>query len=299
MAESIGRISSDGNAISPGLYLVSTPIGNARDITLRALDTLEKADALAAEDTRTARKLLGFHGIGMRGRRLYSYRDHNAEVQIPKLISILRGGKSVALISDAGTPMISDPGFRLVQAVVSDGISVFPVPGASALLSALCLSALPTDRFQFAGFLPSARNARKKYLAELKNVRETIVLFEAPSRLGESLEDMVATFGGERPAAACREMTKKFEEAHRGTLNNIAEYFSAVKPKGEFTIVIGGAQEELVSTEEVRECVAEALKEMSLRDAVEFASSSLGVAKGVAYRIALEHKRREETNSGS
>ncbi len=277
----------------PGLYLVSTPIGNARDITLRALDTLELSDALAAEDTRTARRLLGIHGIGLRGRTLLSYRDHNAEAQIPKLISLLKDGKSVALLSDAGTPMISDPGFRLVRSAVAEGLPVIPVPGASAVLPALCLSALPTDKFLFAGFVPSAGRARKNFLSELAKSRETVVLFESPNRLCRSLSDMIAAFGGERPAAACREITKKFEESRRGTLDEILAHFSEVEPIGEFTIVIGGAPERTVSDDEVRERIAEAMKEMSLRDAAAFASDSLGVARSAAYGIALELKRRQ------
>ncbi|MDE0307470.1 MAG: 16S rRNA (cytidine(1402)-2'-O)-methyltransferase [Albidovulum sp.] len=296
MVKIVERYFSEGSAIPPGLYLVSTPIGNARDITLRALDTLAGADALAAEDTRNARKLLGLHGLRLGGRLLYSYSDHNAEVRVPQLIALLREGKSVALLSDAGTPMISDPGLRLVRASVSEGIPVIPVPGASALLSALCLSALPTDRFIFAGFAPSASGARKNFYSGLADARETIVIFESPKRLRASIEDMIQSFGGERQAAACREITKKFEEARRGTLAEIAASFSATEPRGEFTIVIGGAAESKFSDREIRECIAAAMEEMSVRDAAAFASSSIGVSKSVAYRIALELKRELSRN---
>ena len=298
MGKTIAKKFRGSDAIPPGLYIVSTPIGNARDISLRALDALSGSDALVAEDTRTARKLLGLHGIGLGGRQLYSYSDHNAETRTPQLIGLLRAGKSVALLSDAGTPMISDPGYQLVKAAVEDSIAVMPVPGPSAILSALCISALPTNRFLFAGFAPSASGARKSFFSELAKSRETVVLFEAPNRLRESLGDMVLSFGGERPAAACREMTKKFEEARRGTLEEISAYFSAVKPRGEFTIVVGGARESTISEGEIRECVANAMKEMSLRDAAAYAAGSLGVAKSVAYRIALEVKREGSINAG-
>ena len=205
------------STLGSGLYLVATPIGNARDITLRALDVLAGADVLAAEDTRQTRKLLEIHGIKRSG-PVVPYHDHNGPAQRPRLLAAMAEGRSVALVSDAGTPLVADPGYRLAVEAAAAGHAVTAVPGASALLAALAVAALPTDRFLFAGFLPPRQAARRRALAELAAVPATLVFYKSPRRLAASLADMAAVLGAERAAAVCRELTKRFEEATRAPL---------------------------------------------------------------------------------
>ena len=224
--------------IQPGLYLVATPIGNLRDITLRALDVLSAADRIACEDSRVTRKLLAAYNLA---RPLVSYHEHNAESVRPRLIQALQNGQSVALVSDAGTPLISDPGFKLVRAAHEAGLPVTSIPGPSAALAALTLSGLPSDRFLFAGFLPAKSGARRKVLAELSAVPATLVLFESSRRLAATLAAMTDVFG-DRPAVLTRELTKRFEEVRRGTLGELAAQIAAEgPPKGEATLVVAGA----------------------------------------------------------
>jgi 16S rRNA (cytidine1402-2'-O)-methyltransferase len=226
--------------LKPGLYIVSTPIGNLRDITLRALDVLASADAVWAEDTRVTAKLLTAYGVSA---RLRPYNDHNGAEARPRILADLEAGGRVALVSDAGTPLVSDPGFKLVREAVEKGIDVVAVPGASAPLAALAVAGLPTDRFLFAGFPPPRSAARLKVFADLKPVRATLVFFEGPSRVAESLADMAAAFGP-RPAVVARELTKLFEEARRGTLAELAgQYAQEGPPRGEIVILVGPAAE--------------------------------------------------------
>jgi 16S rRNA (cytidine1402-2'-O)-methyltransferase len=223
------------SSLEPALYVTATPIGNARDITLRALDVLKNCDVILAEDTRVTAKLLAIHAVS---RPLQSYNEHNAARIRPAILERLARGERIALVSDAGTPLISDPGYKLVREAVAAGAKVHVVPGASAVLAALVLSGLPTDRFLLAGFLPAARGARRSVLEELKTLRTSIVFFEAPQRLGESLRDMQEVLGP-RQAAVARELTKLHEEVRRGDLDRLATFYAENAPRGEITIVVG------------------------------------------------------------
>lgn len=227
---------SKPQALSPGLYLVATPIGHARDITLRALDALGQCDAILCEDTRRTAKLLAIHGIR---KPLLSYHEHNAATMRPKVLGRLRAGEAIVLVSDAGTPLISDPGYKLVRAALAEGHAVTALPGPSAVLAALSLAALPCERFLFAGFLPSRRGARRKTLRELAAVPATLVFFESPRRLADSLADMAELMPG-RAAAVARELTKAFEEVRRGAIEALARaYREAAVPKGEVVVLLG------------------------------------------------------------
>jgi len=228
------------DSVSSGcLYVVATPIGNLDDISLRALKVLSDADVVAAEDTRHSRALLSHHGID---RPLSSLHEHNEEQQAPKLIERLKQGASVALISDAGTPLLSDPGYRLVCLAAAAGIEVAAVPGPSALTAALSVSGLPTDRFVFEGFLPARAAARRKVLQRLSSEPRTLVFFESSHRIAESLADFALVFGAEREAAVCRELTKRFETVLRGTLGDLNQRIIADddQRRGEFVLVVGG-----------------------------------------------------------
>ncbi len=220
----------------PGLYIVATPIGNLRDITLRALDALNAADLIVCEDTRVSGKLLSHYGIS---KPTLSYNDHNGPERRPKIMAALTEGKCVALVSDAGTPLVSDPGYKLVREAIERGFYVTTLPGASSVLSALCLSGLPTDRFLFAGFLPAKKEACRKAIQTLANVPSTLVLFESARRLPETLALLQEVLGN-REAAVVREITKLYEESRRGTLQELhAHYEKAGAPKGEVVIVVG------------------------------------------------------------
>ncbi len=226
--------------LAPGLYVTATPIGNARDITLRALDVLSSCDGIAAEDTRVTAKLLAIHGIK---RPLTAYNDHNGARERPRLLAQLQAGARIALVSDAGTPLVSDPGYRLVTEALAQGIAVHAIPGASAPLTALAKAGLPTDRFLFAGFTAHKAGERRSLFEELKDVRATLIFFESPQRLADSLADMEAVFGA-RPAAVARELTKLFEEVRRGTPADLAAHYRAAgAPRGEVTVLVGPAQE--------------------------------------------------------
>ena len=227
--------------LAGGLHVVATPIGNAADITLRALDTLKRADAIACEDTRVTAKLMGIHGIHT---PFVSYHEHNAAKMRPVLIERMKKGEAIALVTDAGTPLVSDPGYKLVRECVAEGVAVTTLPGASAPLVALVLSGLPTDRFLVAGFLPNKSSARRATAGELKGVPATLVFFESPQRLPESLADL-ADILGPREAAVARELTKLYEEVRRGTLPDLAAHYAeAGPPRGEVVLVIGPPGEE-------------------------------------------------------
>ena len=271
-----------------GLYLVATPIGNAADITLRALDILRRADVIACEDTRLTGKLLARHGISA---KLTPYHDHNADRARPPILARLAQGQAVALVSDAGSPLISDPGFKLVRECTDAGHPVTAIPGASAAVTALQLSGLPTDRFLFAGFLPARQAARKKALAELASVPASLVFFESANRLAESLADMAETLG-DRPAAVARELTKLFEEVRRGTLLELASHYGdAGPPKGEIVIVVGGPQETAPSEQDLDARLLAALENLSVRDAAAQIAAETGMAKRDVYARALALSR--------
>ncbi len=272
--------------LEPGLYVVSTPIGNLRDITLRALDVLAGADIILAEDTRMAARLLGAYGLK---RPVKRYDDHSGERVRPEVLAALAGGARVALTTDAGTPLVSDPGYRLVAEAVAQGSTVFPVPGASAALAALAAAGLPTDRFTFAGFPPTRRAARKTFLAEFAGARSTLVFFEGASRLGESLADMAEVLGP-RPAAVARELTKLHETILRGPLDVLAADPRLQAPKGEVVVVVGPGEAEAATPADADAALAEALKRLGPADAASEVAKALGLPRRDLYRRAVEMK---------
>lgn len=222
--------------LDPALYVVATPVGHLADVTLRALETLAAADLIACEDTRVTRVLLDRYGIHT---HLVSYNDHNAAERRPRLIAAIAEGKAVALVSDAGTPLVSDPGFKLVQEVAAAGHRVVPIPGASAMLAALVAAGLPSDTFLFAGFLPVKLEARRQRIEELAPVRATLIFYESPHRLDETLADLATVLGPDRPGVVARELTKTFEEVVRLPLGELAARYAATKPKGEIVVLVG------------------------------------------------------------
>ncbi|WP_417719564.1 16S rRNA (cytidine(1402)-2'-O)-methyltransferase [Salipiger sp.] len=272
--------------LTPGLFLVSTPIGNARDITLRALDIFRDADVLAAEDTRSLKRLLEIHGVPLGDRPCLSYHDHNGDRIRPRLLAALEAGKSVAYASEAGTPMISDPGFDLARAAQEAGYPVTAAPGASAVVTALTLAGLPTDRFLFAGFLPNAATARRKALAEVSDVPATLVFYESPKRLGAMLADAAEVLG-DRPAAVCRELTKKFEECRREPLSALAARYAEVQARGEVVVLVGKGDSEKISESDVTSALRDALTTMSVRDAADFVARMHGLKRRPVYQEAM------------
>ena len=272
----------------PGLYIVATPIGAARDITLRALDILSVADVLAAEDTRTLRHLMEIHGIALNGRHVIPYHDHNAERALPRLLADLRAGKTVAYTSEAGTPLISDPGFELTRAARDEGLAVFAAPGASAVLYALTVAGLPTDRFLFAGFPPAAKAARRTFLNELAPLQATLVLYESPNRINQILDELVQTHGEGRYAAVCRELTKRFEEVSRGTLAELRVAFKDRDVKGEIVLVIDRGAEEQASAETVEQALEQAMGHMTIKDAATAVAQAYGLPRRDVYQMALK-----------
>jgi 16S rRNA (cytidine1402-2'-O)-methyltransferase len=272
--------------ISPGLYLVATPIGNLRDITIRALETLAGADVIACEDTRVTRKLLDHYGIAT---SLTPYHEHNAVSARPKLLARLASGESVVLVSDAGTPMISDPGYKLVRAAHDAGHAVTSLPGPSALLAALTTAGLPTDRFFFEGFLPAKTSQRNARIAQLARIPATLVLFETGPRLADVLSALASGFG-DRHAAVCRELTKLHEEVRRDTLSRLAhDYAEGRETRGEIVIVIAPPDESEAPPDpnQLDEIIRGSLKRLSLKDAVSEIAESTGVPRREVYQRAL------------
>ncbi|MEO1493263.1 MAG: 16S rRNA (cytidine(1402)-2'-O)-methyltransferase [Pseudomonadota bacterium] len=278
------------------MYLVATPIGNASDITLRALDVLARADALAAEDTRQTQKLMEIHGIDRAGRRIVSYHDQNGAERRPQILGWLGEGKSVAYASDAGTPLIADPGYRLVEAAREAGHDIHAIPGASAVVTALMLAGLPTDRFLFAGFLPVKSAARRRELTDLASLRATLVFFESPRRLAECLADMATVLGETRIAVMARELTKTFEEIRRARLSDLAaDLASAAPPRGEVVLLIGPPDAEAVA-EDARAALdthlTDALATQSVKEAARTVATRLSLPKREVYARALELTRK-------
>ncbi|MGH6889716.1 MAG: 16S rRNA (cytidine(1402)-2'-O)-methyltransferase [Rhizomicrobium sp.] len=272
---------------APGLYLTATPIGHARDITLRALDVLRACDAIAAEDTRMTARLLAIHAIS---RPLLSYNEHSAPRTRPAILARLANGARIALVSDAGTPLVSDPGYKLVREALAAGIAVHAIPGASAALAALVVSGLPTDRFHFAGFLPAARAARRRALDGLKPLRATLVFFEAPQRLAESLGDMRDVLGC-RPAAVAREMTKLHEEVRRDRLDALAESYADAPPRGEVTVLVEAAPPDAPDFDRTDRLLERALPFMPLRAASDLVAEALNMSRREVYARALAMKK--------
>jgi 16S rRNA (cytidine1402-2'-O)-methyltransferase len=289
----IGMNQIDVRPVEPALYLVATPIGNLADMTLRGLETLAAADIIACEDTRVSRVLLSRYGITTRP---FAYHEHNASRAGPKLIAALLEGKSVALVSDAGTPLISDPGFRLVEQAVAAGVRVVPVPGASAPLAALVASGLPSDSFFFAGFLPNRDKARRDRLAQLRDIPATLLMFESPRRLDKALQACSEQLGADRQAAVCREMTKTFEEIRRGTLQELARHYDGRKDvKGEIVLAIAPpAAGEPASDEEADELLRRLLEDLSPAKAATEAARQTGLPRKDLYQrlLAMREKTR-------
>ena len=293
--ESAMATTNNQQALPAGLYIIATPIGNMGDISLRALETLRQVNIIACEDTREAGKLAAAYDI--RAQRL-PYHEHNADEMRPRLVKMIREGSAVGLVSDAGTPLISDPGYKLVRDCIEAGVYVTTLPGASASLAALVLSGLPTDRFLFAGFLPPKSGARRTALGELASLQATLVFYETAPRLTESLADMASVLG-DRPAAVVREITKKFEEARRGSLSElVAHYTAAGQPRGEIVVVVGAPLAGAGAWDEgaVDALLIELLEKegLSVKDAAAFAASRTGLKKSEVYQRALLLRHRQE-----
>ena len=305
------------------LYIVATPIGNLGDMTTRAIETLKQVAIIACEDTRTSGRLLAHFGIDTKSskdaadsvnakkqkdepeadaalnneapkkghNKLWAYHEHNSAIQTPKIIEMIQQGYSVALISDAGTPLVSDPGFQLVQAAHAAGVTVSPIVGASAAIAALSVAGLPSDRFSFIGFLPAKTHGRQKQLTALKSAAETLIFYEAPHRIIASLEDMAAVFGGERQATFCRELTKTFETVHKSTLSDLIEFVKADdnQQRGEMVIVVAGytivQDEDDLSAHD--ELLKRLLDDLSVKKAAALAADITGVKKNALYQRLL------------
>ncbi len=282
----IGNQELSAPALAPALYIVSTPIGNLGDITVRALQTLASADMIACEDTRITGVLLNRYGIRT---TMLPYHEHNAERQRPKILSALAEGKVVALVSDAGTPLVSDPGYRIVRDVLETGGAIVPVPGASAMLAALVGAGLATDTFLFAGFLPQKKGARSQRLADLCTVPATLIFYESARRLSASLGDMADHLGPDRPAVVGRELTKRFETFERGSLAALRDRFAA-PPKGEIVVVVGPPAEQRLADADIDQLLAAALESNSVSGAAGSVAKATGQNRRTLYRRAMELK---------
>lgn len=272
--------------LPPGLYVVATPIGNLGDMTARAIETLRAVDLIACEDTRVTGVLLQRFTITT---PMSPYHDHNADRVRPQILARIQAGQAVALVSDAGTPLISDPGYKLVRDCAAAGLATVPLPGPSALLAALAVAGLPTDRILFAGFLPQKSAARREALIEFKALRASLVFYESPQRLGDMLADLNVVYGA-REAAVCRELTKMHEEVRRGTLDALAAHYAdAATPKGEVVVVVGGAAEEhaAASASDLDASLHDALQTMSVRDAAASVAAALNHPRREVYARAL------------
>ncbi|HEX9607807.1 MAG TPA: 16S rRNA (cytidine(1402)-2'-O)-methyltransferase [Gemmatimonadaceae bacterium] len=274
------------SATTGTLFLVSTPIGNLGDMSHRAVEVLSSAALVIAEDTRHSRRLLEHYRVST---PLSSYHEHNEAKETPRLIARLRAGDSIALISDAGTPLISDPGWRLVAAALDAEVPVVPIPGASSVMAALVASGLPLERFTFFGFLPRKGRERAKIITEIVESRGTVVLFEAPNRVAATLDALVEAGAGERQAVVARELTKRFEEFKRGSVADLASVYGKADPKGEVVLVIAGAEERAVSEHDLNDA-AKKLRESgkSPREVMDHLVSALGAPRNTAYKIAHE-----------
>ena len=273
--------------VPPGLHFIATPIGAARDITLRALDILAGSDVLAAEDTRTLRHLMEIHGVALNGRPLWAYHDHNGEAVRPRILAALAEGKSVVYASEAGTPLVADPGYQLSKAAIAAGHVVLAAPGPSAVLAALTVSGLPSDKFMFVGFPPNTSAARLSFLSEIAQIPATLVFYESPKRLSKLLTDMVSSLGEERRAVVCRELTKKFEETTRGTLGELVGVFDSVAIKGEIVVLVDRDHKVKADPITVETALRSALAQMSVKDAAAMVAESLALPRRDVYQVAL------------
>ena len=291
----MSRVSGEPNsrteatqALDPGLYIVATPIGNLRDITLRAIETLRAADEILAEDTRVARRLMDAHDIRS---KVTPYHDHNGAKRRPEILQKLSEGAVIAQISDAGTPMVSDPGWKLARDAMDAGHRVIPLPGASALLAGLVASGLASDRFMFCGFLPPKSGARQKALKDLATVPGTLVFYESGPRLTDCLRDAATVLGEQREAAVCRELTKLFEETRRGSLQSLADHYSeAGYPKGEIVVLVGPPIKAQADEETVDTALRHALETQSVKQAAAEIADLFDLPKRQVYQRALALK---------
>ncbi|ABD53816.1 16S rRNA (cytidine(1402)-2'-O)-methyltransferase [Jannaschia sp. CCS1] len=277
-------------SVAPGLHFVATPIGSARDITLRALDVLGAADVIAAEDTRTARKLMDIHGIPVNGRPMIPYHDHNGAEARPRVLGALEKGMSVAYVSEAGTPLVADPGYQLGRAAIDAGFPVFSAPGPSAALAALTVSGLASDRFLFVGFAPSQTGAREKWMRGLDASGATVIAYESPKRVHRMLGELCEVLGDDREVAICRELTKRFEEVVRGTCGQVRDLLQGRLLKGEVVVVIGRAVARAPDMQDVQAALRVALDEMPLKAASAQVAEALGMSKRDVYQMGLQLK---------
>ncbi|MCC5963254.1 MAG: 16S rRNA (cytidine(1402)-2'-O)-methyltransferase [Rhodobacteraceae bacterium] len=278
-------------AIAPGLHLIATPIGAARDITLRALDLLAGCDVLVAEDTRSLRHLMELHGLRPGGRPLLSYHDHNGARMRPRLLAALAEGKSVVYAAEAGTPMVADPGYDLAREAIAAGLPVHSAPGPSAMLAALTLSGLPSDRFCFLGFAPASAGARRRFLQEAAAIPATLILYESPKRVSRLLGELCEIAGGERPAALCRELTKKHEEVIRMPLAELEQDIRDRNLRGEIVLVIGRGRQAVAGPEALDQALEVALRDMRLKEAVAHVAQMLDLPRRQVYQAALEKEK--------
>lgn len=277
----------------PALYLVATPIGSARDITLRALDVLNTADVLAAEDTRNLRHLLDIHGIPVRGRRMIAYHDHNADRARPAILQALHDGRSVAYASDAGTPLVADPGYRLARDVAQEGLTVRALPGPSAALAGLTVSGLPSDRFIFVGFPPAATGARKRWIQSWAEVEATVIAFESPKRVKQLLQNLCET-EPERATVICRELTKKFEEVMRGTAAELVQRIPDEGLRGEVVVMFGHPERKEAAEEDLRAALAVLLDSLPVKEASSQVAARFGLPRRDVYALAVEMRKDAE-----
>lgn len=279
--------------LSAGLYLCAVPIGNARDITLRTLDILASADVIASEDTRSTRKLMEIHGISAGKRPMVAYHDHSGEAVRDRLVAAVNAGKSVAYVSEAGTPLVADPGYKLAAMFRELGLMMTAAPGASAVLTALTVSGLPSDAFHFAGFLPSTQAARRKGLEGLRDVAATVVLYESPKRIHSMLRDVCDVMGADRFVVICRELTKKFEEVLRGAGSDLVAALDGRTLKGEIVVLIARGIGEEMNEDDVRDALVNAMKTMRIKDAATAVAGATGMARRDVYQLALSLKDDE------
>lgn len=280
--------------LTAGLYFVATPIGSARDMTLRGLDILASADLIAAEDTRTARKLMDIHGVPLGTRQVVAYHDHSGEKPTERLVKAVQSGMSVAYVSEAGTPLVADPGFELGRAMIAANLPVTTAPGASAVLAALTVSGLATDRFAFIGFLPSTATQREIEIAALRDTPMTLIFYESPKRLNYLLISLRDTLGADRAAVVCRELTKKFEEVTRGTLQSLVEAYADRTVKGEIVVLVDRGKEDAIADKDVHAALAEAMQTMRIKDAATLVAGAMGLPRRQVYQIALGLTKDEE-----
>ncbi len=278
-------------AIEPGLHLIATPIGAARDITLRALDLLAGCDVLAAEDTRSLRHLMELHGLRPGGRPLLAYHDHNGAKMRPRLLAALTEGKSVVYAAEAGTPMVADPGYQLAREAIAADLPVHSAPGPSAMLAALTLSGLPSDRFCFLGFAPASAGARRRFLQEAAAIPATLILYESPKRVSRLLGELCEIAGGDRPAALCRELTKKHEEVIRMPLAELEQDIRDRSLRGEIVLVIGRGIQAVAGPETLDQALDVALRDMRLKEAVAHVAQMLDLPRRQVYQAALEKEK--------